>query len=237
MVLFPSNYKALYGNTNKDAEHALLVLRNIVLNKSLLFIGTGMGDFQISSIFKEIKNLQGQYNQKHFIITNKPIDSSLNFLTDLQITNYSEIDSVVDTLINIKKECDNNKSIKILELERQLEEANRKIIELKNTSNKDKLLEREALKYFTKGVEFSLTDKPVKAFEEYKTALELKPDLHEAFNNWGTDLGNLAKTKEGKEAEELYNQAFDKFQKANEYDASSYNLSCILALKGEKNML
>jgi tetratricopeptide (TPR) repeat protein len=214
MVLFPSNYKALYENTNKDAEHALLVLRNIILNKSLLFIGTGMGDFQINSIFKEIKNLQGQYNQKHFIITNKPIDSSLNFLTDLQITNYSEIDSVVDTLINIKKECDNNKSIKILELERQLEQANRKIIELKNTSNKDKLLEREALKYFTKGVEFSLTDKPVKASEEYKTALELKPDLHEAFNNWGTDLGNLAKTKEGKEAEELYNQAFDKFQKA-----------------------
>jgi len=234
MVLFPSNYKALYENTNKDAEHALLVLRNIILNKSLLFIGTGMGDFQINSIFKEIKNLQGQYNQKHFIITNKPIDSSLNFLTDLQITNYSEIDSVVDTLINIKKECDNNKSIKILELERQLEQANRKIIELKNTSNKDKLLEREALKYFTKGVEFSLTDKPVKASEEYKTALELKPDLHEALYNWGTDLGNLAKTKEGKEAEELYNQAFDKFQKAIEYGASSYNLSCILALKGEK---
>ena len=29
-------------------------------------------------------------------------------------------------------------------------------------------------------------------------------------------LVNLAKTKEGKEAEELYNQAFEKYQKATE---------------------
>lgn len=52
--------------------------------------------------------------------------------------------------------------------------------------------------------------------------------------SWGTDLGNLAKTKEGKESEELYNQAFDKFKKAIEYGANSYNLSCTYALKKEK---
>ena len=32
----------------------------------------------------------------------------------------------------------------------------------------------------------------------------------------GSYLGNLAKIKEGKEAEELYNQAFEKYQKATE---------------------
>jgi tetratricopeptide (TPR) repeat protein len=36
------------------------------------------------------------------------------------------------------------------------------------------------------------------------------------YNNWGIKLGNLAKTKKGKEAEELYHQSFDKYQKAIE---------------------
>ena len=36
------------------------------------------------------------------------------------------------------------------------------------------------------------------------------------FSNWGNYLGNLAKTKEGKEAELLYKQSFEKYQKAIE---------------------
>jgi len=71
------------------------------------------------------------------------------------------------------------------------------------------------------------------AFDKYKQAIKIKPDKHEAYNNWGTALGNLAKTKEGKEEEDLYKEAFDKFQQAIEYGASSYNLSCILALQGD----
>ena len=54
------------------------------------------------------------------------------------------------------------------------------------------------------------------AFDKYQKAIEIKPDKYQALYNWGIDLGNLAKTKEGKEAEELYNQAFDKYQKATE---------------------
>ena len=71
------------------------------------------------------------------------------------------------------------------------------------------------------------------AFDKYKQAIKIKPDNHEALYNWGTALGNLAKTKEGKEEEDLYKEAFDKFQQAIEYGASSYNLSCILALQGD----
>jgi tetratricopeptide (TPR) repeat protein len=71
------------------------------------------------------------------------------------------------------------------------------------------------------------------ALDKFKKAIEIKPDKHEALYNWGTYLGNLAKTKKGKEAEELYEQAFDKFQKAIEFGGDSYNLSCILALQGE----
>ena len=52
-----------------------------------------------------------------------------------------------------------------------------------------------------------------------KKANELDDDgvnslLSDLYFNWGNALGNLAETKEGKEAEALYNQAFDKYQKA-----------------------
>ncbi len=54
------------------------------------------------------------------------------------------------------------------------------------------------------------------AFEKYQKAIEIKPDIHVAYNNWGNALGSLAETKEGKEADELYHQAFKKYQKAIE---------------------
>ncbi|KOY87810.1 hypothetical protein AD998_18215 [bacterium 336/3] len=103
MVLFPSNYKNLYENQDRDAEHSLLVLKNIIINKTILFIGVGMGDFQINNIFKEVKRLQREYNQKHFIITNKTLDSTLDFLTPINISNFDEINSIIDELLSIKK--------------------------------------------------------------------------------------------------------------------------------------
>ena len=44
----------------------------------------------------------------------------------------------------------------------------------------------------------------------------IKELLSDIFNNWGTHLGNLAQTKEPEKAEELYQLAFEKFQKAIE---------------------
>jgi tetratricopeptide (TPR) repeat protein len=74
----------------------------------------------------------------------------------------------------------------------------------------------------------------IQAFEKFQKAIELKPDFHEAFYNWGTYLGDLAKTKTGIEAEDLYLQAFEKFKKAIEQGGISYNLSCLYAIRGEK---
>lgn len=51
-------------------------------------------------------------------------------------------------------------------------------------------------------------------FDKYQKAVGINPDSHEAFYNWGNDLGKLAGTKEGKEAEDLFSQASEKFQKA-----------------------
>ncbi|MCR9067060.1 MAG: tetratricopeptide repeat protein, partial [Cytophagales bacterium] len=216
MVLFPTNYDNLYANPEPDAEHSLLVLKNIILNKSILFIGTGMGDFQINSIFQEIKKLQGTYNQEHFILTTKTLDSQLDFLTAITIQNHTEISSIIEELIEIKQVTENEESAEIIELKEQLEEAQQTIERLKSTTDKDELLEREAWKYFSRGLEFSLSDHLEEASEQYKTAVELKPDLAEAYFNWGTDLVEIAQRGNKETAEMFFNEAAEKFQKAIE---------------------
>ena len=54
------------------------------------------------------------------------------------------------------------------------------------------------------------------ACDKYQKATEIKPDDHQAYDNWGVTLIELAKIKEGKESESLHNQAFEKYQKATE---------------------
>ena len=58
---------------------------------------------------------------------------------------------------------------------------------------------------------------------KYEKAIEIKPDNHGTLVNWGTDLGALAKTKEGKESDELYQQAFDKYEKAIEIKPDNHD--------------
>ncbi|MDM8568675.1 SIR2 family protein [Thiotrichales bacterium HSG1] len=57
--------------------------------------------------------------------------------------------------------------------------------------------------------------------------VELSNLLADLYFNWGTDLGNLADSKSGKEAESLYKQAFEKFQQAiaikPDYHEAFYN--------------
>jgi len=58
------------------------------------------------------------------------------------------------------------------------------------------------------------TGKTDEGAEKYRQAITIKPDFHEAYTNWGNDLGNLAKTKTGDEAEALYREAFEKYEQA-----------------------
>ncbi len=228
MVLFPTDYEALYNTAERDPEHSLLVLKNIIHNNTLLFIGAGMGDFQINNIFKEVERLQGQYNQKHYIITNKDLDSSLDFLVPLRIKDYSEIGGVVKRIIDIQRESLEEDSSEVKKLKEELAITKKRLRELeeKGDSSKDILLEREALKYFSRGLEFNLEGKHGEAIREYDTCVELKSDLHQAFYNWGTSLGYLAESKDGIEKEQYLNLAFKKYQKASQLGGDSYNLAC-----------
>ena len=212
MVLFPSQYDDLYNNTNKDAEHSLLVLKNIILNKSILFIGCGMGDFQITNLFAEIKRLQGEYNQNHFIITTQTLDSSLTFLKPIYIKEHKEIPQIIDALLIEKHKINNQKPSETLKLEQQLKEV---LLQLKEYEQKGVLQEekikREALKYFSRGLQFQLNKEYEKSIEEYSEAIELAPNNFKAYNNWGTAIYELAKRNRDPE---LFKLAFQKYEKA-----------------------
>ncbi|MFZ5887079.1 MAG: TPR end-of-group domain-containing protein [Chloroflexota bacterium] len=52
------------------------------------------------------------------------------------------------------------------------------------------------------------------ACEKYAEAVKIKPDMHEAFYNWGTALYSWAKGKAGGEADGLYKEACEKYAEA-----------------------
>ena len=225
MVLFPSDYDKLYKSTGREAEHALYALRNLIFNKTFLFIGTGMGDPQITSFFEEIKRTQGIYNQEHFIITFEPLKESLNFLTPIKINDKKEIPGVIDQLLDIKKDADAKKSSEKKLLLEQLEasEIEKEALEKELNKEKDKnksqalLLKREANNHFRLGLKHHQAEEYLEAAEEYKTASELKPEYSATYYNWGNALVKLAKTKSGNEAENLYTEAFEKYKLATTY--------------------
>ena len=224
MVLFPSDYDKLYKSEGREAEHALYALRNLIFNKTFLFIGTGLGDPQINGIFKEINRIQGIYDQEHYIITDKPLEDSLNFLTSIKVASYKEIPEVIDQLIKDKKAAEAKKSPqeKILsdqlkESEKEIDSLTKKLSKVQNENERQLLLlEREANNHFNIGLKHHLAGEYLDALKEYKAATELKLKFPEAYNNWGLALSDLAQTKSGVEAEALYKDSFEKYHHATQ---------------------
>ena len=226
MVLFPSDYGKLYNSNRREAEHTLSALRNLIFNKTFLFIGTGLGDPQINSFFEEIKIIQGPYNQKHYIITSDPLEKSLDFLTRIPITSYEEIPAVIDQLLEIKR-AEDEKNIPLKEQLKETEERNevltKRFKKVKDEHKKNLLLlEWESNNRFNRGLRYHLAGEYLEASEEYEVATVLNPRNYEAYNNWGSALSDLAKTKSGIEAEKLYHEAFEKYQKSVEYKPDFY---------------
>ena len=222
MVLFPSDYRKLYNNYDRDAALALLVFKFLIFSKTFLFIGTGMDEHQIINFFEEIKEVRDSFNQKHYIITTDPLSIPTNFLTSIKINDYAEIPSYIDQLLDIKKNAEEEKNPEKKLLLEQLEasEKEKEDIEkeLDKEKNKNKIqalyLEREANNRFLTGVKHHIAKEYLEAIEEYKAATELKPDSSEAHNNWGLALSDLAKTKFGNESETLLKEACKKYDKA-----------------------
>ena len=224
MVLFPSDYDKLYKGEGREAKHALYALRNLIFNKTFLFIGTGLGDPQINGIFKEINRIQGIYNQKHYIITDKPLEDSLSFLISIKVTSYTEIPKVIDQLLEIKQAAEAKKSSQekmlsdqLKESEKEIDSLTKKLSKVQNQNERQLLLlEREANNHFNIGLKHHLAGEYLDASKEYKAATELKLKFHEAYLNWGVALSELAQTKSGIEAETLYKDSFERYHHATQ---------------------
>ncbi len=50
--------------------------------------------------------------------------------------------------------------------------------------------------------------------EKFEKAVQIKPDYHEAYNNWGNVLLGWGEEKEGEAADKLFTQACEKYEKA-----------------------
>ena len=232
LVLFPSDYRKLYNNYDRDAAFTLLAFKFLIFSKTFLFIGTGMDESQIINFFEEIKDIRGFYNQEHYIITTNPLNIPTNFLTSIKINDYAEIPSYIDKLLDIKEKAEEEKNPEKKLLLDQLEASEKEKKELAKKLDNDKelakeldkekdknkrialFLEREANNRFLTGLEHHIAKEYLEAIEEYKAATELKPEYSEAYYNWGNALIELAEIKSGNEAEELYKEACKKYDKA-----------------------
>ncbi|MHB0998128.1 MAG: hypothetical protein ACYC27_02695 [Armatimonadota bacterium] len=61
------------------------------------------------------------------------------------------------------------------------------------------------------------------AYEKYEFALKIKPDMHEALNNWGLVLSKQADNKTSFEADELYMQACEKYKSSIMIEPNNHN--------------
>lgn len=235
MVIFPSDYNALYHNEEKEAVLTLEALRHIIYRRVILFVGYSMGDKEIKELMLRIKKLQGDYAPKHYVVSTTDLDSSLSdFLQILKIKDYeTELPLLLDELLDIKNEEKEDKSglaTQNAEREAQLEE------ELKSTTNehiiKDLKLEKAANEILEIGNSFHNKKNYYKAIEKFILALDFKPDFDIAYNNWGNALNELAKIeKVNKKKKEIYLNAIVKFEKAiginnkNEYAYSNWGIA------------
>lgn len=83
---------------------------------------------------------------------------------------------------------------------------------------------KQANIHFQNGYKFSTNNEFEKAIEEFEKSLELNPDNENALSNLGLAFAKLAETKKGIEAELLYKEAFDKYQRAIAIDPDNYDV-------------
>lgn len=179
MVILPSDYRKLYEVKNEDAEQLLFYLKNIITNKTILFIGCGMGDFQINNIFLEIKNALGKFNKlKHYIITTEDnISKRLDFLKPIRINNFSELNGVITALVAEKERGDINKLTETNKLKEQLREIQEELDNFQKdketVENQNENLQRYI---FSDALRDQIANNPGKAIEKYKVLEEYTPN-------------------------------------------------------------
>ncbi len=96
------------------------------------------------------------------------------------------------------------------DFKRAEEILNERINEYSRKRNNDRLSQCWYLMAYLRN-EQKRAEEEINALEK---AVKFRPEFPEALNNWGTGLGNLARTKEGAEQERLFLLAFEKYEAA-----------------------
>lgn len=194
MVILPSDYRRLYEDKDEDAERLLFYLKNLITNKTILFIGCGMGDFQINNIFSEIKNAYGKFNKsRHYIITiDNNISQKLDFLKPIHINNYSEINGVITALVEEKERSINAKLSETIKLKDQLRKIQEKLDSFQKDRETVENQNQNLLRHiFSDGIRYQLANNSTKAIEKYRIIEEYTPDSSELLYQIGTAYYSL----------------------------------------------
>jgi tetratricopeptide (TPR) repeat protein len=217
----------------------------------MIKLNTDLGLDQPSIINKPFTSLRGMLDnivdiddEEHFKgikerleIAKEQVDESIKQFekgkaASRNIKKKSEVDLLKKEVIDIiiKEEFKEERINQIMERAREVEDK-----ELYSLLSDAHLEKGNALYALAQGKEGSAREAMFnQAFEKYAKAIDIKPDKHQAFNNWGSALGNLARTKGSQEAEDLYHMAIEKAQKATVLGGSPYNLACFLGIQGNK---
>jgi tetratricopeptide (TPR) repeat protein len=161
--------------------------------------------------------------EQPFII-NKPFTSLKKMLNNIvDIDDNKKFKGVKERLEIVKKQVD--------EVILQFEESRAEKTESSKEISSD-LIKMKIINFI---IEANYQDDTIEELE--KTVKQFKDKeidslLADLYSDWGIGLGKLAETKDGKEAEELYKQAFEKYQKAIEFGGHCYNLACMYAIEG-----
>lgn len=152
----------------------------------------------------ETKRLMGEYRKA---AAEKQLDHAGGFIEHLEYlaeaapdakTAYSVLDDTIRTCIESK---DFQRAEKII---------NERIRIQTNKRNNNRLAQCWHLKAYLHYAK-SERDNEIAALEK---AVYFRPDFHEALFKWGTYLGELARTRKGKEQERLLTEAIEKYEAA-----------------------
>ncbi|MDR0762227.1 MAG: SIR2 family protein, partial [Campylobacteraceae bacterium] len=235
MVILPSDYNVLYERSSEHTERIIFYLRNLIANKTILFIGCSMGDFQVNKIFLDVKRVLGKYDtRKHFIIA-RELDSKLSdFLELIKIDNYHDAKQIIEAILAKKKELE-RENPNTRQLEQELDKLKN---EISSEDNRIKLL---SLQYLIEAIKYHLDKDYEKAIDRYEISTKIDNESNAAaFYTWGSALYGLAKLKND---EKLYFESFRKYEKAIElnpnYAVAFNNWGIVLCklVKSEKDKI
>ena len=199
-------------------------------NKVIEFLETPNTNTSIIKVYDSdsfMLKLNAELKLEQPTIINQPFTSLLEMLESIV-----DIDDD-DHFKGIKKRLEISKG-QVKESIKQFEEGNITSDKIMKEQSEIDILKKKIINLLIKEEYPQETISQIKEKSETINDDDLNSLLAGLYSDWGVFLGNLAKTKEGKESDALYQEAFDKFHKAIVCGGSSYNLSCICALKGEK---